>query len=125
MAHFAQLDANSIVIEVIIVNNDVINNEPFPASEPIGISFCQSLYGADTVWAQTSYNGSFRYNYAAVGYAFDTVAGAFIPPRPYPSWQINTQTYIWQAPIPYPDESKKYYWDESNQSWVLQPDQVA
>jgi hypothetical protein len=125
MAHFAKLDGNNIVTDVIVLNNDVINNEPFPASEPIGISFCQSLYGADTFWAQTSYNGSFRYNYAGIGYTFDATAGAFISPKPYPSWLLNTSTFQWQAPVPYPNDGKVYDWDEATQSWVLQPDQVA
>jgi hypothetical protein len=120
MAHFAKLNGN-IVEDVIVINNDVINNEPFPASEPIGISFCQSLYGADTQWAQTSYNGSFRYNYAGTGYVFDAAVGAFIPSQPYPSWILNTINYQWQAPIPYPTGAGQYYWDESTQSWVLMP----
>ncbi len=118
MAHFAQLDANSIVTQVIVVSNDVINNEPFPQSEAIGIAFCQSLCGANTNWAQTSYNASFRYNYAGIGYTFDATAGAFIPPKPYPSWLLNTNTFQWQAPVPYPDDGKTYQWDEATQSWI-------
>jgi len=124
MAHFAQLDEHNIVLQVIVVGNDTINNLPFPESEPIGIAFCQSLFGADTVWAQTSYNASFRYNYAGIGYTFDPVAqpnGAFIPPKPYPSWLLNTNTFQWEAPIPYPNDEKNYYWDETTQSWVLSP----
>ena len=124
MAHFAKLNGN-VVEDVIVISNDAINNLPFPASEPIGIAFCQSLYGADTQWAQTSYNSSFRYNYAGIGYVFDSVAGAFIGPKPYPSWLLNTSTFQWQAPVPYPNDGKVYDWDEATQSWVLQPDQVA
>jgi hypothetical protein len=128
MASFARLNEASEVIEVIVVNNDVINNLPFPESEPIGIAFCQSLYGEDTSWAQTSYTASFRYNYAGAGYTFDETPqpnGAFISPKPYPSWLLNTQTYKWQAPIPYPTDGKIYYWDEQTQSWVPFPDQGA
>lgn len=124
MAHFAKLNGN-IVEDVIVVSNDAIGNLPFPESEPVGIAFCQSLYGADTQWAQTSYNGSFRYNYAGIGYVFDSVAGAFIGPKPYPSWLLNTNTYQWQAPVPYPTDGQIYDWDEATQSWVLQPIQVA
>lgn len=79
MAHFARMNGN-VVEEVIVVNNDVLNNEPFPASEPIGISFCQSIYGADTQWLQTSYNGSFRGCYAGQGYTYDPVQDVFVPP---------------------------------------------
>lgn len=121
MAHFAQLDESNKVIEVIVVNNDVIYNLPFPESELSGVAFCKSLYGQDTRWAQTSYTASFRYNFAGIGYEFDptpTPNGAFIPPKPYPSWLLNTNTYQWQAPVPYPDDGKMYYWDEATQSWV-------
>ena len=122
MAHFAQLNEESIVTQVIVVNNATIDNLPFPESEPVGIAFCQSLYGPDTIWAQTSYNASFRYNYAGIGYTFDVTAQAFIPPKPYPSWLLNTTIYQWEAPVPYPDDGKMYYWDEATLSWVLKPD---
>jgi hypothetical protein len=98
MAHFAQLDGNNVVKTVIVVNNDVVDNLPFPESEPIGIQFCQSLYGTDTVWRQTSYNASFRYNYAGIDFTFDGSAspnGAFIPPYPGPGWHLDTNTYTW------------------------------
>jgi hypothetical protein len=122
MAHFAQLDQNNVVTEVIVVNNATIDNLPFPESEPVGVAFCQSLYGVETVWAQTSYNATFRYNYAGNGYIFypdATPDGAFSPPQPYPSWILNTSTYQWEAPVPYPDDGKLYYWDEATLSWVL------
>jgi hypothetical protein len=80
MAHFAQLDANNIVTEVIVVNNEVIQNLPFPESEPIGVEFCQSLYGAGTVWKQTSYNGNFRGIYAGIGFTYDPVKDVFTSP---------------------------------------------
>lgn len=121
MAHFARLDENSLVTEVIVVNNDVVRNEPFPESEPIGVEFCRALFGEDTNWAQTSYSASFRFNYAGLGYTFDPTPaphGAFIPPQPYPSWLLNTTTYQWQAPVPYPDDGKVYEWDEATLSWV-------
>lgn len=124
MAHFVRIGQNWIVDEVIVINNNVINNLPFPESEPLGIEFCKSLYGQETNWAQTSYNGSFRYNYAGIGYEFDPAAqpnGAFIPPKPYPSWLLNTNTYQWEAPVPYPDDGQMYYWDEATLSWVLFP----
>lgn len=80
MAHFAKLDENNVVLEVIVVNNDVLQNLPFPESEPIGVAFCQSLYGADTVWKQTSYNNNFRGRYAGIGFIWDPVKLKFIDP---------------------------------------------
>jgi len=84
MAHFAQLDANNIVLDVIVVNNAVVGDLPFPESEPLGVAFCQSLYGADTVWKQTSYNSSFRSCYAGIGYTYDPITDEFIPPPNLP-----------------------------------------
>ena len=124
MAHFAQLDQNSMVTTVIVVNNDAIDNLPFPDSEPVGVVFCQSLYGADTVWKQTSYNANFRYNYAGIGFTFDAAAqpdGAFIAPQPFPSWVLNTQTYQWEPPVPMPTVPDGYYavWDEIAEEWDI------
>ena len=124
MAHFAELDQDNIVLQVIVVGNDSINNLPFPESEPVGIAFCQSLLGPDTRWAQTSYNANFRHNYAGIGYTFDPTPspnGAFIPPKPYPSWLLDTNTFQWQSPVPYPTDGGIYEWDEETQSWVLVP----
>ncbi len=123
MAHFAQLDEHNTVLQVIVVSNGTVNNLPFPDSEPFGIAFCQSLFGENTRWAQTSYNANFRYNYAGIGFTFDptpTPNGAFIPPKPYPSWLLDTNTFQWVPPVPYPDDGGTYYWDEATQSWVLE-----
>lgn len=128
MAHFAELDQDNIVLQVIVVSNDSINNLPFPESEPVGIAFCQSLLGPSTRWAQTSYNANFRYNYAGIGYTFDPTPspnGAFIPPKPYPSWLLNTNTFQWEPPVPYPSDGGIYEWDEETQSWVLVPIEPA
>jgi hypothetical protein len=81
MANFAKLDENSIVTEVIVVNNETINDLPFPDSEPVGVAFCQSLFGSTTVWKQTSYNANFRKNYASIGFTYDPVLDEFIPPQ--------------------------------------------
>ena len=121
MAHFAQLDENSVVLQVIVVANAAIDDLPFPESEPVGVTFCQSLYGAATIWKQTSYNATFRVHYAGIGYTYDPVLDAFIPPKPYPSWLLNTTTCEWEPPIPYPNDGKDYYWDEATLSWVLVP----
>lgn len=121
MAHFAQLDQNNIVIQTIVVSNDELDNLPFPESETKGILFCKSLFGENTNWAQTSYTAAFRYNYAGEGFLFDSSAnpnGAFIPPKPYSSWLLNTNNFCWQAPVPYPTDGKIYTWNEESQSWV-------
>jgi hypothetical protein len=78
MAHFARIQDN-IVREVIVINNEVLENKPFPESEPIGIAFCKSLYGADTEWLQTSYNSNFRGNYAS-GCIYDPELDEFVRP---------------------------------------------
>jgi hypothetical protein len=119
MAYFAQLDPSFVVTEVISVNNNTIDNLPFPESEPVGVAFCQSLFGSTTVWKQTSYNANFRKNYAGIGFTYDPVLDAFIPPQPYPSWLLNTTTCQWEAPVPYPNDGKSYIWDEAALSWVL------
>jgi hypothetical protein len=77
MAHFAQMYGD-IIAQVIVVNNEVLENKPFPESEPIGVAFCQSLYGADTQWKQTSYNGSFRGQYAGAGMTYHEKSDSFI-----------------------------------------------
>ena len=119
MANFAQLDGSYLVTKVIVVDNETIDNLPFPESEPVGVAFLQSLFGSTTVWKQTSYNANFRKNYAGIGYTYDPVLDAFIAPKPYPSWLLNTTTCQWQAPVPYPDDGKTYIWDEATLSWVL------
>lgn len=121
MAHFAQLDENNLVLQVIVVSNDVIQNLPFPESEPIGVAFCKSLLGADTIWKQTSYNNNFRKRYANIGYTYLQQPDVFIAPKPeqYPSWILNND-YEWAPPIPRPTDTV-YVWDESTVSWVPSP----
>ena len=79
MAHFARVE-NNIVRQVIVINNEVLENKAFPQSEPIGIAFCKSLYGADTDWLQTSYNNNFRGIYAGSGMTYDPVLDIFTSP---------------------------------------------
>jgi hypothetical protein len=121
MAYFAQLDDASVVLQVVAVNNDTIDNFPFPESEPVGIAFLQAVFGDGTVWKQTSYNKNFRKNYAGVGMTYDPILDAFIPPKPYPSWLLDTTTCKWVAPVPRPRDGKSYYWDEATLSWVEVP----
>ena len=80
MAHFAQLDENNVVIQTIVVANDVINDLPFPESEHLGVEFCRSLFGQDTVWKQTSINANFRAVYGYPGIVYDAEKDAFFDP---------------------------------------------
>ena len=127
MAHFAKLDANNVVEQVIVVSNDDIKDNTGTEVESIGISFCQKLFGADTNWKQTSYNGSFRGNYAGPGATYMTnvetlgVASTdvFMSPSPHASWAVGVNTAIWTAPIAEPGlttsqvaANQVYYWDE-------------
>lgn len=80
MAHFVQMNGNTCG-QVIVVNNEVLENKPFPESEPIGIAFCKSLFGADTEWIQTSYNANFRGAYAGSGMIYDPAIDEFKYPE--------------------------------------------
>ena len=120
MAHFARVNENWIVEQMIVVNNEELINNGVE-SEAKGIAFCQSLFPG-TTWVQTSYNGRIRKNYAGIGYTYDSVIDGFIPPKPYPSWLLNTNTGLWEPPVPYPTDGKLYTWDEATQSWVETPE---
>lgn len=115
MAHFARMNKNTVET-VIVISNETLEYLEYPESEPKGIAFCQSLYGTDTTWKQTSYNGNFRKNYAGLGYTYDSDLDAFIPPSPYPSWLLDTETCLWVPPVPYPGNG--WEWDEETLSWV-------
>ena len=118
MGHFAKLDDANVVTDVIVVSNETLNNLPFPESEPVGVAFLIEWSGGFANWKQTSYSASFRKNFAGVGFTYDSVLDAFISPKPFPSWLLNTTTCQWQAPIPYPTDGKTYYWNEDTQQWV-------
>lgn len=116
MSHFAELDENNVVKRVIVVANKDTADADGNEKESIGVAFCQKLLGGN--WVQTSYNGSIRKNYAGIGYTYDTALDAFVPPKPYPSWVLNSDTAQWEAPVPMPTDGKRYSWDEASQSWV-------
>ena len=118
MAHFAQLDENNIVTQVIVVSNDDIKDSEGNESELTGIAFCKSLLGPNTIWKQTSYNNSIRKNYAGIGFTYDATRDAFIAPKPFNSWILNESTCIWEAPVAYPNDGNMYAWDEETTSWV-------
>tara|TARA_Y100000361_G_scaffold141153_1_gene145943 strand:+ start:144 stop:521 length:378 start_codon:yes stop_codon:yes gene_type:complete len=116
MAHFAKINSNNIVEVVHVVNNAVITKEDGTEDESKGKDFLDSLFGPAT-WVQTSYNNNFRKNYAGVGYTYDSVRDAFIPPKPYNSWVLNEDTCQWEAPVEFPDVNNRYNWNEENQEW--------
>jgi hypothetical protein len=118
MAHFAELDENNIVKQVIVVHNNELLVDGVE-SEAKGIEFCQSLFGGN--WLQTSYNENIRKNYGGVGYIYDQTRDAFIMPKPYESWILNEDTCKWEPPIEYPSDGKFYYWDEETTNWVEPP----
>jgi hypothetical protein len=119
MAHFAEINDNNIVTKVIVVhNNELLLGDT--ESEQKGIDFCESLFGHRN-WVQTSYNGNIRYNFAGIGYTWDSENDAFYAPQPFPSWSLD-ENFIWQSPVPYPEDAtpeKIYEWDEDNLAWKL------
>ena len=127
MAHFAQLDENNIVTQVIVVGNDDCTDSNGAEVESIGVAFCQKLLGADTNWKQTSYNNSIRVRYAGIGYSYNAELDAFIAPKPFASWILNEETADWESPVgaaPTLTEAevtaRSYYtWDEENGEWDL------
>jgi len=124
MAHFAQIDENNLVIQVIVVHNNETHLPDGTESEQKGIDFCKTLFGTHTNWVQTSYNRTFRKNYGGIGYTYDPTRDAFIPAQPFASWVLNEDTCQWEAPIPYPTDNKLYTWDEATTSWIVSP-QIA
>ena len=129
MASFAKIGLNNKVIEVLSVVNEVLHDSNGIEQEVIGIDFLTKLTGYP-LWKQTSYNTHsgvhnnggtpLRKNHAGIGYTYDEDRDAFIPPKPnLPSWILNESTCNWESPIPYPQDNKKYNWNEQNQSWDL------
>jgi len=112
MSHFAQIDQNNVVIQVLVIEQDVVDT---------------GLFGNPGSWIQTSYNTHggahatggtpLRKNYAGIGYTYDRTRDAFIPPQPYTSWLLNDTTCLWQAPVAYPADDKHYAWNEATVSW--------
>ena len=119
MSYFARVDENGIVINVIAITQEVLNT---------------GLWGPPEEWVQTSYNTrggvhygpdgnpdggvALRKNYAGLGYTYDSVRDAFIPPQPYPSWTLNETSCLWEPPVPMPESDVPVKWDEETQSWV-------
>ena len=121
MAHFAEIDSNldNVVLRVLVIGNDDILDENGEENEAIGIAFCKSLFGEETEWKQTSYNNTFRKNYAGAGWMYDEGRDAFIPPQPYPSWTLNEETCHYNPPSWPSNNTEQWIWDEATVSWVL------
>ena len=123
MAHFAKLGVGNVVERVHVVSNDVAT------TEQAGIDFLNKLYNTRDVFKQTSYNTiggvhklggtPFRKNYAGVGYNYDQIRDAFIPPKPFASWTLNEETCVWDPPVVRPDDGQRYFWNETTQQWDL------
>jgi hypothetical protein len=122
MAHFAELDSNNVVKQVIVVSNADTSTAQGEEKESIGIAFCERLLGG--TWVKTSYNGNIRKNYAGIGYTYDKDRDAFISPKPYASWVLDETTCRWNAPVALPSDAgqgeppKFYTWDENTVNWV-------
>ena len=123
MAHFAKLNSENIVEQILVVSNEVATDEQ------AGVDFLNNLLKTNDTWKQTSYNTvggvhklggtPFRKNYAGVGYKYDESRDAFIAPKPYNSWTLNETSCLWEAPTPYPDDGNLYIWNEENLMWNL------
>jgi hypothetical protein len=128
MAHFACLDENNIVTQVIVVANEDTTDTNGVEVEEIGVAFCKKLLGAETNWKQTSYNNNFRVRYAGIGYSYNAELNAFIAPKPFESWTLVEETADWVSPVgPAPTlteaqvEARSFYrWDEENLEWVIE-----
>lgn len=119
MAHFSQLnDSNEVIAVNVIADADCLDSDG-NESEAVGIAFCQSLWGADTIWKQTSYNERIRKNFGAVGTTYDSTKNAFIPIKPWNSWVLDAATCKWKAPVDEPDNEKAYMWNEETTSWDI------
>ena len=113
MAHYAFLDDNNIVTEVIAGKDETELIDGLTPEEWYG-----NYRGQRCV--RTSYNHNIRKQYAGIGYSYNEVGDVFVIPQPFPSWSLDAN-YDWQAPIDYPADGKDYLWDEANQVWAELP----
>ena len=127
MAHFAQLDSNNVVTQVIVVGNDDTSDSNGVEVESIGVAFCQKLLGADTNWKQTSYNGNMRGNYAGIGYTYMSNVATlgvgstdiFISQKPYASWTVGIATAAQWYPPANPGEAPALTEEESDSRFSI------
>jgi len=124
MAHFAQLNENNKVINVIVIQNDLIIDENGNESEELGIERCKTYTDPNGRWIQTSYSNSFRGKFASINGYYIEDLDVFSLPRPYDSWIFNPETYYWDAPVEMPDDAPAgqcYIWNENIANWELYP----
>lgn len=132
MAHFALLDENNIVTFV-TVGRDEDDGKEAELSARTGQVYRQTSYNTrggvyylpNTNTPGPDQSKAFRKNYAGIGYEYNEFIDGFVPPKPYPSWILNEATGLWDPPVPYPTDGKRYEWDEATQSWVEVPDPAA
>ena len=117
MGHYAKIDENNVVTQVVVVDNKDMADAFGIEKEHIGAAHLEKILGG--VWKQTSYNGNIRKNYAGIGYNYHAELDAFIPPQPFPSWLLNEASFSWEAPIAMPSDGKNYKWDEETKSWIV------
>ena len=115
MAHYAELDKDNNVVRVIVVDNNDCKDSQGVESEEVGAAFCQNLLGG--IWKKTSYNNSIRKNYAGPGYKYNEELDAFIPPKMFSKWILNEETCQWEAPVPVPEGSSMYSWNDEKGEW--------
>jgi hypothetical protein len=108
MAHYAFLDENNMVTEVIVGNDETTGDWE---------TYYGEFRGQQCV--RTSYNGNIRFNYAGIGFTYDEGRDAFVPPKPFDSWLLDEDTCLWVAPVPYPTDGEAYTWDEDAGDWVI------
>jgi hypothetical protein len=113
MAHFAELNSENIVVQVIVVPDDDCKDQDGNESEVVGALFCHNLLGGR--WVQTSYNHNIRKQYAGIGYFYDRNVDIFIAPQPFPSWRLD-ENHDWQPPAPRPEDGF-WAWNEDIQQW--------
>ena len=110
MSNWAEINENNIVIRVTVGDNNDPNNDE-------GYQWLIDNLGG--TWIKTSYNNNIRKNFAGIGYKYDEVCDAFIPPKPFNKWVLNEETCIWEAPIPYPVDENQYTWNDNKSEWEL------
>ena len=118
MAHFAEIDSDNVVLRVLVVNNEDILDSDNNEDESIGIAFLQNLFGGD--WVQTSYNHSFRNEYASMNGTYDSVNDVFISEKSFPEWVLD-ENYRWVAPTSPPDDGNHYRWSGDLSDWEQIP----
>jgi hypothetical protein len=120
MAHFAKLDENNVVLDILVVDNSDINGLPFPESEAVGVAYLNNFLPPAT-YKQTSYNSNFRYRYAMIGGVFlpdAEEAGVFVDWKEDPNFIWKADTYEWIPPVPCPDDGVRYCWNILRQKWT-------